>query len=168
MQSKLKVLGKAGLAGDDFANTDTAHARVSAADRDTVHARVSPAQRHCACQGESSTETVHGMASLAQTQHMPGRVNTVLCQCAVFSCFHTTGCEAYSFTSDGCGLFNVDPNLEFSFLNFHLCDVHFQTGFLRVLWFSPLRLGKGPFTCTFKILTCHFRRINVLLYSNCK
>ena len=29
VQSKLKVLGKAGLAGEDFANTDTSHVRVS-------------------------------------------------------------------------------------------------------------------------------------------
>ena len=26
---------------------------------------------------------------------------------AVFPCFHTTGCEAYSFTTDGYGIFNV-------------------------------------------------------------
>ena len=25
--------------------------------------------------------------------------------CAVFPCFHTTGCEAYSFTTDGYGIF---------------------------------------------------------------
>ena len=31
--------------------------------------------------------------------------------CAVFLCFHTTGCEAYSFTADGCGIFNVRMNL---------------------------------------------------------
>ena len=27
--------------------------------------------------------------------------------CAVFSFFHTTGCDAYSFTTDGYGIFNV-------------------------------------------------------------
>ena len=26
--------------------------------------------------------------------------------CAMFSCFHTTGCEAYSFTTNGYGIFN--------------------------------------------------------------
>ena len=31
--------------------------------------------------------------------------------CAVFSCFHSTGCEAYSFTTDGYGIFNVRKNL---------------------------------------------------------
>ena len=31
--------------------------------------------------------------------------------CAVFSCFHTTGCEAYSFTTDGYGIFNVRTNV---------------------------------------------------------
>ena len=30
--------------------------------------------------------------------------------CAVFSCFHTTGCEAYYFTTDGYGIFNVRAN----------------------------------------------------------
>ena len=29
----------------------------------------------------------------------------------VFSCFDTTGCEAYSFTTDGYGIFNVHTNL---------------------------------------------------------
>ena len=27
------------------------------------------------------------------------------------SCFHTTGCEAYSFTTDGYGIFNLRTNL---------------------------------------------------------
>ena len=31
--------------------------------------------------------------------------------CAVFSCFHTTVCEAYSFTVNGCRIFNVRTNL---------------------------------------------------------
>ena len=31
--------------------------------------------------------------------------------CAVFSCFHTTDCEAYSFRTDGYGIFNVRTNL---------------------------------------------------------
>ena len=32
--------------------------------------------------------------------------------CAVFSCFNTgTGCEAYSFTADGHGIFNVRTHL---------------------------------------------------------
>ena len=31
--------------------------------------------------------------------------------CAVFSWFHTTGCEAYSFTTDGYGIFNVRTNV---------------------------------------------------------
>ena len=31
--------------------------------------------------------------------------------CAVFSCFHTTGCEANPFTTDGYGIFNAHPNL---------------------------------------------------------
>ena len=31
--------------------------------------------------------------------------------CAVCSCFHTTGCQAYSFTTDGYGIFNVCTNL---------------------------------------------------------
>ena len=30
--------------------------------------------------------------------------------CAGFSRFHTTGCEAYSFTTDGFGIFNVRSN----------------------------------------------------------
>ena len=31
--------------------------------------------------------------------------------CAVFSCFDTTGCEAYSFTTAGYGIFNVRTHL---------------------------------------------------------
>ena len=31
--------------------------------------------------------------------------------CAVFSCFHTTGCEAYSFTTDGYRIFNTRTNV---------------------------------------------------------
>ena len=31
--------------------------------------------------------------------------------CAVFSCFHTTSCEAYSFIIDGFGIFNMRTNL---------------------------------------------------------
>ena len=31
--------------------------------------------------------------------------------CAVFSYFHTTGCEAYSFTTDGYGNFNMRTNV---------------------------------------------------------
>ena len=30
---------------------------------------------------------------------------------AVFSCFYTTGCDAYSFTTDGYGIVNVRTNL---------------------------------------------------------
>ena len=30
---------------------------------------------------------------------------------AVFLCDHTTGCEAYSFTTDGYGIFNMRTNL---------------------------------------------------------
>ena len=30
---------------------------------------------------------------------------------AVFVCDHTTGCESYSFTTDGYGIFNVRTNL---------------------------------------------------------
>ena len=31
--------------------------------------------------------------------------------CAVFSGFHTTGCEAYSLATDGFGIFNMRANL---------------------------------------------------------
>ena len=31
--------------------------------------------------------------------------------CAVFACIHTTGCEAYSFTTDEYGIFNVRTNV---------------------------------------------------------
>ena len=31
--------------------------------------------------------------------------------CAVFSCFLTTGCEAYSFTTDAYEIFNVSTHL---------------------------------------------------------
>ena len=31
--------------------------------------------------------------------------------CAMFCCFHTTGCEAYSFMSDGYGIFNMRTNV---------------------------------------------------------
>ena len=31
--------------------------------------------------------------------------------CAVFMCFRTSGCEAYSFTTDGYGIFNVRTHL---------------------------------------------------------
>ena len=31
--------------------------------------------------------------------------------CAAFLCDHTTGCKAYSFTTDGYGIFNVRTNL---------------------------------------------------------
>ena len=33
--------------------------------------------------------------------------HSILPMCAVFSCFHTTDCEAYSLTGDGYGIFNV-------------------------------------------------------------
>ena len=31
--------------------------------------------------------------------------------CAAFLCFHTIGCEAYSFTTDGHGIFNLSKKL---------------------------------------------------------
>ena len=31
--------------------------------------------------------------------------------CAMFSCFYITGCEAYTFTTDGYGIFNVRTDL---------------------------------------------------------
>ena len=46
----------------------------------------------------------------AIVQCYPASATTTLPLCAVFSCFHTTDCEA-SFTTDGYGIFNVHTNL---------------------------------------------------------
>ena len=44
-----------------------------------------------------------GKASSHSTRRYP---DCFFFLCAVFLCFHTTGCEAYSFTTDGYGIFN--------------------------------------------------------------
>ena len=47
-----------------------------------------------------------GKASSHSTAALPSFVILFLI-CSVFACFHTTGCEAYSFTTDGYGIVNV-------------------------------------------------------------
>ena len=42
---------------------------------------------------------------------LPSFFGLSLLLCAVCSCFHTTDCDAYSFTTDGYGIFNVRTHL---------------------------------------------------------
>ena len=58
---------------------------------------------------------MHGQFGLLSpgkaSSHSTALPSFIFTMCALFSCLHTTGCEAYSFTTDEYGIFNMHTNV---------------------------------------------------------
>ena len=65
----------------------------------------------CCPNGRESVLFSRGKPAATESRY-PTLINYQHIVHAVFSCDHTTGCEAYSFTTDGYGIFNVHTNLD--------------------------------------------------------